>query len=170
MHRENYLYDKNEATSKVRILIKKEGDNFPLTAEYECEINLFMAYKQSESVDFFARRPSKNYRGMVGFDDEIIFHVKPGEYGFVGRIDYWENVSFFGYGLGYGTMIPGDQAIVQVEDGQTKTIIVRISTTGELSVPASLFWILNPPWIHVFLKSGILVYPRKIEVSYENLP
>jgi hypothetical protein len=169
MHRENFLYDKNEGTSKIRILIKKEEDNLPVTTDYQINLNVFIAYQQTESVDLFARRPSKRYRGMFGFNDEIIFHIKPGEYGLVGRIDYWENVSFFGYGLGFETIIPGDHAIMQVEDGQTKTVIVRISTTGGLSVPASIINILFPPLSNIFLKSGIFVYPRKIEVSYESV-
>ncbi len=170
LHRENFLYDRDKATSKIRILIKKEGDNLPVMTEYTSELRIIIAYKPIESVDLFARPPAKSYSGKVDFDDEIIIHVKDGEYTFLGIIEYWENTSFFGYGYNRETFSIGPDNDNQLESGQTKTIILRISTTGEMNVPASLFSIVFPPLTNVFRRSGILFHPRKIEVSYESDP
>ncbi len=166
LHRENYLNDKENATAKIRILIKKDGENLPATADYKLHLYIVLYAIKPEIVNF--RRPSLTYEGKVDLDEEIIFYVKPGEYGLGGNIDYWENMpGILNFGKGFFGIRSENYSNLRIESGQTLSFVYKVSTTGDLNSANSFILVLIPPFVNLFLNSGILAYDRKIRIVEE---
>lgn len=168
IRKETYLHDKENATSTLRIVIKKVGDNLAANADYQCELDLLIWRGAHERWHGFDHR-SMHYIGQVDLDGEVKLHLVPDDYVMGGKLTYWENIDRnfrYGYGSKPIKFEDGSQTL-RLKAGETQTLVFHVSTTGEFHLADSIWFALTPPIINAF-RFGTVFYTRNIELTYEE--